>query len=108
MALEDIGQGNDTALLCMTNFTACCRPSCTGENGPTLGKWFLPNGNKVLDTSALGFFYTTRGYMVVRLHRKIGGEEGIYRCEIPDSMNVTRTLYIGVYSAGSGEWYMYT
>ena len=27
-----------------------------------------------------------------------GGVEGIYRCEIPDAMNVTKTIYIGVYS----------
>ena len=33
--------------------------------------------------------------------------EGIYRCEIPDAMNVTQTIYIGVYSASIGEWYMY-
>ena len=41
--------------------------------------------------------------MVVRLHRRRDGEEGIYRCEIPDSMNVTQTIYIGVYSASTGE-----
>ena len=110
VALEDIGEGDD-ALLCMTNFTVCCGPSCTGENGPTLGKWFLPNENEVLNTSALGDFYTTSGYMVVCLNHRRGGstrEEGIYRCEIPDSMNFNRNIYIGVYSAGCGEWCMYT
>ena len=42
--------------------------------------------------------------MVVRLHRRRGGVEGIYRCEIPDAMNVTQTIYIGVYSISTGEW----
>ena len=42
------------------------------------------------------------------MHRRRGGEEGIYHCEIPDAMNVTQTIYIGVYSASTGEWYMYT
>ena len=41
--------------------------------------------------------------MVVKLNRRRGGEEGIYRCEIPDSMNVTQTIYIGVYTGGTGE-----
>jgi len=45
---------------------------------------------------------------VVRLNRRRGGEDGIYRCEITDSMNVTQTIYIGVYTASTGEWYMYT
>ena len=43
---------------------------------------------------------------MVHLNRRRGGEEGIYRCEIPDAMNVTQSIYIGVYSASTGEWYM--
>ena len=31
------------------------------------------------------------------------GVDGIYRCEIPDSMNVTQSIYIGVYTARSHE-----
>ena len=45
--------------------------------------------------------------MVVRLNHRRGGEEGIYRCEIPDAMNVIQTIYIGVYLATTGEWYMW-
>ena len=41
--------------------------------------------------------------MKVLLQRRRGGEEGIYHCEIPDAMNVTQTIYIGVYSASTGE-----
>ena len=37
------------------------------------------------------------------MHRRRGGVAGIYHCEIPDSMNVTQTIYIGVYSAGSSK-----
>ena len=107
VALEDIGE-NDSALLCKTNFAACCLPPYTGENGPLLGKWFFPNGTEVPSNDSKGDIYRTRGETVVHLNRRRGGEEGVYRCEIPDSMNVTRTLYIGVYSAGSSEWYMYT
>ena len=102
VALKDIGE-NDTALLCMTNFTACCRAPCTGENGSGIGKWLFPNGTEVCSSGESWDFYSTRGPMVVSLNHRGGGEEGIYRCEIPDSMNVTQTIYIGVYTAGSGE-----
>ena len=39
--------------------------------------------------------------MEVRLQRGRGGEEGIYHCEIPDAMNVTQTIYVGVYPANT-------
>ena len=95
VTLEDIGEGDD-ALLCMTNLTACCK------SGSALGNWVFPNGTRVL-SSAQWNFYRTRGQMSVRLNRKRGGEEGIYRCEIPDSRSVNQTLYIGVYTASTGE-----
>ena len=105
VALEDIGEGND-ALVCMTNLTSCCK----GENGPTLGKWYFPNETRIPSLNSQWEFYRNRGEKVVRLNRRRGGVEGIYRCEIPDSMNVTQTMYIiiGVFSADTGEWYMYT
>ena len=42
---------------------------------------------------------------MVRLNRRRGGEDGIYRCEIPDSMNVNQNIYIGVYTAGRSKWH---
>ena len=102
VALEDIGKGNN-ALLCVTNQTACCRPPYTGKNGPGNGNWFFPNGTRVPSIGEKSDFYRTREKMVVRLNRKKGGEDGIYRCEIPDSMNFTQTIYIGVYTASTGE-----
>ena len=102
VTLEDIGIGGD-ALLCVTNLTACCRPPYIGENGSAMGNWFFPNGSRVPSADAQLDFHRTRGQMVVRLNRRRGGEEGIYHCEIPDSVNVKQTIYIGVYSAGTGE-----
>ena len=95
MALEDIGEGNNTALLCMTRFNACCNASHTKR-----GIWLFPNGTEVNSTDVHQDFYRTRGQMVVRMHRRKGGEEGIYHCKIPDSLNVTQNIYIGVYSVG--------
>ena len=108
MILEDIGEYDDDALLCMTNLNACCRRPYTGENISALGNWFFPNETRVPSRGEPWGFYRTRAEMVVFLHRRRGGVEGIYRCEIPDTMNVNQTIYIGVYSANTGEWYMYT
>ena len=98
--LENIDEGDD-ALLCKTNQTACCRPPYTDEIG--VGNWFFPIGTRVPSSGAQLDFYRTRGQMVVALHRRRDGVEGIYRCEIPDAMNVNQTIYIGVYSASTGE-----
>ena len=100
MILEDIGEGDD-ALLCITSLTTCCQR-------PAVGNWFFPNGTRVSSSSRLWDFHRIRGQMVVRMNRRRGGVEGIYHCEIPDAMNVIETIYIGVYSATTGEWYMYT
>ena len=102
MTLEDIGEGDD-ALLCISNQTACCQAPYTGVMGPALGNWFFPNGSRVPSGKANGDFYRNRGQMVVPMHRRRGGVDGIYCCEIRDAMNVTQTIYIGVYSATTGE-----
>ena len=103
VTLEDIGEGGG-ALLCVTDLTACCRPPYTDYWGSSAtGNWFFPNETRVPGPDRWWEIYRTRGQMVVSLHCIRGGEEGIYRCEIPDAMNVTQTIYIGVYTADTGE-----
>ena len=102
VTLENIGEGPD-ALLCITHQTACCRSSDTGGIRSALGNWFFPNGTRVLSSGNQWDFYRTIGQMMVHLNRRRGGAEGIYHCQIPDTMNVTQTIYIGVYSASTGE-----
>ena len=99
--LENIGEGGDS-LLCVNSLTVCCHQTNTG--GSVLGNWFFPNGTEV---SSSGEMFITRGQMVVRLNRRRGKVEGIYRCEILDATNVNQTLYIGLYSATTGEWWLY-
>ena len=100
MTLENIGQGGDDALLCVTNQRACCR------NG-TIGDWYFPNGSRVASARPELDFYRDRGQLGVHLKRRRGGVDGIYHCEIPDSMNVNQTIYIGVYSEGTGEGHLF-
>ena len=106
MTLEDIGDYDDTALLCMTNQTACCVPPYNGTMRPTTGNWFFPNGTRVPAKGSQWDFYRNRGQSVVRLYRRRGGVEGIYHCEISTSMNAIQTIYIGVYTANTstGEY----
>ena len=100
--LGDIGK-DDTALLCRTTLDTCCRYPYTIKNMFMFGNWFFPNGSKVPTVVNLEDFYRTRDQSVIYLHRRRGGVEGIFRCKIPDSMNVTQTIYIGVYTASTGE-----
>ena len=104
MTLEEIGEGDD-ALLCVTDQTACCRPPYTDplESG-AIGNWFFPNGTRVPSSNSQWNFHRTRGRMMLLLHRRRGEVEGIYSCVVPDAMNVTQTICIGVYSADAGEW----
>ena len=101
VTLENIGKDGD-ALFCMTNLTACCRRPYTGEAGSVFGNWWFPNASRVSSQTSEDL-YRTRGRMVVLLHRTRGGEDGIYRCMIPDSVHVTQTIYIGVYTASTGK-----
>ena len=113
VTLEDIGEGDD-ALLCETDQLACCRPPYTGAMGGVRGNWYFPNGTIVpietvnSTTNDQWDFYSTRGDSVLSLHRKRNGEDGVYRCVIPDASNVTQTLYVGVYTTNIGEWCMVT
>ena len=105
VTLEDIGDGVD-ALLCETNLNACCISPYIG-NWFALGNWFFPNKTRVPSAGEQWDFYRHRGDMVVGLNHRRGGVDGIYRCDIPDSMIVTQTIYIGVYIASSGEFLRY-
>ena len=99
VTLEDIGEGDD-ALLCVTDQTACCQHPYTLV---LLGNLFFPNGTRVPSSGANWDLHRTRGQMVVYLHHRKGGVNGIYSCVVPNAMNVTQTIYIGVYSASTGE-----
>ena len=99
VTLEDIHEGDD-ALLCITDLTACCRPPYVSG---LVGNWFFPNGTRGPSSGNNWDFHRTRGQSAVFLHRRRGGVNGIYSCVIRDAMNVTQIIYIGMYSASTGE-----
>ena len=101
VTLEDIGEWSD-ALLCMTDNTMCCARA-QSPGGGILGYWYYPNGTGVPNHGDAWGFYRNRGQSMVRMNRRRGGVTGIYRCEIPDIMSVTQFIYIGVYTASTGE-----
>ena len=103
MTLEDIGEGKN-ALVCITNLTTCCRPPYTDPIGiQALGNWFFPNGTRVSSSGNQWDFHRTREQMVVPMHRRRGGEDGIYHCVIPVTTSIDHTVYIGVYTATTGK-----
>ena len=95
--LSDIGEGS-SALFCLTDRTRCCSTTTGGERR---GDWRFPNGGEVMQESMGGDIYHDRSYNSVILNRRNNavGPTGIYTCEIPDTGNTNRTLYIGVYGS---------
>ena len=100
MILEDIGNTDDTALVCHTN-----NPPPHG-NANSDGDWYAPNGKKVGGDNGPGDqgFVRNRGPHVVRLKRSTAGTplEGIYRCVIQDHTKKNITVNVRLMN---GMWY---
>ena len=101
--ITDIGTGS-AALLCITTYRPCC------FSGPPPGThWYFPDGSRVERNGAT--FYRTRastwyyrGPGTVILHRNPGTTTtGIFRCEILDANGDFQSVYVGVYTATTGE-----
>ena len=91
VAINDIGEG-DNALLCVTDKPDCCKPLI----GSTIqGEFYYPNNTLVRNQLTNDPLYRNRGPQVVRLNRRnnVLSPTGIYRCEIPDSTGMDRSLY---------------
>ena len=84
--IDDIGEGDDGALLCVTDLMQCCRGSETGGRGG-LGEWLYPDGTNVLLERDSDNFYRNREHNTVRLNRRNNAisPTGLYCCEVPDS-----------------------
>ena len=100
MTLSDIGV-NSNSLLCLTDNAECCRHSDTPHR---VREWYFPNNDSVGMKDDGGSMYMNRGPSVVRLHRKNNDTmpTGVFRCEIPDALNNSRSIYVGVYPDQKG------
>ena len=99
--LDNIGESSNS-LLCLTDNRMCCGRAQSPNMG-ILGEWYYPNGTRVANNGEMWDFYRNRGQSVVRMHHRRGGVTGIYHCEIPNTAGVGQTMYIGVYTADTGE-----
>ena len=99
VALTAIG-ADINALVCLTDFTACCSNSETGGTS-FLGHWRLPDGSLVPGgaSGSIASIIRTRGPSAVLLHRRSNVLEptGVFTCEVPDASGVLRFVYIYIY-----------
>ena len=88
--ITDIGE-DAAALLCVTDREDCCKTTMTGE-------FYYPDGNIVMVRASSDSLYRNRGVGLIRLNRRNGATSplGRYRCEIPDSHGVIRSIYINI------------
>ena len=90
--MTDIGEGDDAALLCVTDSTNCC------GDPYFVGEFFYPDGS-VVNVRASGYsLYRNRGDGFIRLNRRNNALSplGRYRCSIPDSSGVFQNIFIDI------------
>ena len=91
---------DDSRLFCLTNSAFCCRNRDANRTG-AIGLWYFPNDTVVPGKSS--GINRDRGASFVALNSSNTDDPtGLYRCEIPDTSGVNRTLFAGIYRAGEG------
>jgi hypothetical protein len=95
--IGEIGEGDDGALLCVTDLIQCCRGDDTPGEGGALGEWFYPNGTLVRVQADSDGFYRNRGFGIVLLNRRNNAlfPTGQFCCVIPDATLTSMTTCIG-------------
>ena len=91
---ENIGESDETALLCMTDSDNCCSGRVSEQ------QWLFPNGTRIPPRENGWMFWTSYGNGVIRLYRQTdsdGQVRGLFRCQIPNQYRVSLTLYVGIY-----------
>ena len=97
VTITDIGTGS-AALLCTTTYIPCCF-SADGSH------WYFPDGSTVQRSETLPY-YRTRSTSpgTVLLHRNSAATTtGVFRCDILDASRDLQSLYVGIYTATTGE-----
>ena len=104
VTISDIGTGS-AALLCTTTYQPCCFSS-----PPPGTHWYFPNETRLENNNALPYYRTrtasgpsSSGSVI--LHRNPEGTTtGVFRCEIHDASGDFQSLYVGIYTATTGEF----
>ena len=96
--IGEIGEGDDGALLCVTDLIQCCRGSDIPIGSQALGEWFYPNGSLVRDKDNGDNFYRNRGPGIVRLNRRNNAMSptGQFCCIVPDATFTNKTTCINI------------
>ena len=107
VTITDIGTGS-AALRCTTTYIPCC------FSGPPPGNhWYFPNGSQVERFDTLPYYRTridgnpwrTSEPGTVLLHRNPeGNTTGVFHCEIRDASGDFESIYVGIYTATTGEF----
>ncbi len=103
VTITDIGIG-DNALFCLSNSNSCCRT----RDGMASGEWFLPGGSSSIngsgESSSTADFSRSRRSSAVLMNRRNNavGPEGLYSCDVIDARNITKSLFIGIYTVDRG------
>ena len=92
--IDDIAEGNEAALLCVTDLTQCCHEDIDTLGDAILGQWFYPNGTDVPVDGKGSDVYSSKGLSIVRINRRnnIRSPTGLYCCEVPDATNTLRRV----------------
>ena len=102
VTITDIGTGS-AALLCITTYSDCC------ASGNPRTQWYFPNGAQVpnlgMPVPSMTFSRTrSRNPGTVLLHRNSEvTTTGVFHCDIPDDSGDIQSIYVGVYTATTGE-----
>ena len=89
IGIDEIGEGDDGAPLCVNDPVQCCRTDVDTLGDTVLGRWIYPNGTDI-PVMGTGFdFYHNRGGSVIHLNcrNNIRSPTGLYCCEVPDTTN---------------------
>ena len=103
--ITDIGT-DSAALLCTTTLN----PGCCFSVPPPGTHWYFPNGSRVENTDTLPYYrrradarFDPPGRVI--LHRNPGATTtGVFRCDILDASGTFQSLYVGIYTATTGEF----
>ena len=102
--ITDIGTGS-AALNCTTTYIPCC------FSVPPRGThWYFPNGSRVENINTLPYYRSRTDASrfppgAVLLHRSPEGTTtGVFRCDIPDANGIFQSIYVGIYTATTGEF----